>query len=62
MRMPQMQPYPPACPKCRKPMKPAPAKKAACGGEFRCAGCGEPDPMQDVELDRWLNGELRETK
>jgi hypothetical protein len=38
------------------------AKEVEGGRKFRCVGCGEPDPMQDVKLDRWLNGELRERK
>jgi hypothetical protein len=29
---------------------------------FRCAECGETDPMQDLKTNRWLNGELRERK
>jgi hypothetical protein len=62
MLMPQMQPYPPVCPKCSKPMKLMLAKEVEGGRKFRCIGCGEPDPMQDVKLDRWLNGELRERK
>jgi hypothetical protein len=41
-------------------MRLVPAKAVEGGRKFQCAGCGEPDPMQDDKLNRWLNGELRE--
>jgi hypothetical protein len=25
---------------------------------FRCADCGQPDPMQSAETQAWLKGEL----
>jgi hypothetical protein len=56
--MPQMQPYPPVCPKCRKPMGLVQAKEVEGGRKFQCVSCGEPDPMQDAKLNRWVKGEL----
>ncbi len=60
--MPQIQPYPPVCPKCQKPTKLTLAKEAEGSRKFQCVNCGEPDPMQDVKTNRWLNGELRVRK
>jgi tRNA(Ile2) C34 agmatinyltransferase TiaS len=55
--MPQIQPYPPICPQCRKPMKLMLVKEAS-GHQFQCSDCGQPAPMQNVETQRWLNSEL----
>jgi hypothetical protein len=60
--MPQIQPYPPTCPKCKKIMKLMLAKESGGGRKFQCVDCGSTDPMRDVETNRWLNGELRERK
>jgi Zn ribbon nucleic-acid-binding protein len=53
--MPQIQPYPPVCPKCKESMKLMLTKEAEGGRKFQCVDCGEPDPMQDAEINRWLN-------
>ena len=55
--MPQIQPYPPACPQCQKCMKLVLAE-GAHQKMFRCAECGQPDPMQSAETQAWLKGEL----
>jgi hypothetical protein len=60
--MPQIQPYPPVCPRCKKPTKLTLARESEGGRKFQCSDCGEPDPMQDVKINRWLNGELRVRK
>jgi hypothetical protein len=60
--MPQIQPYPPVCPRCKKIMKLMLEKGSGSNRKFQCADCGETDPMQDLKTKRWLNGELRERK
>jgi tRNA(Ile2) C34 agmatinyltransferase TiaS len=60
--MPQMQPYPPVCPKCKKFMKLMLTKASGGDRKFQCADCGQPDPMHDAATSRWLTGELRERK
>jgi tRNA(Ile2) C34 agmatinyltransferase TiaS len=55
--MPQVQPYPPVCPRCQKGMKLMLAEGAR-QKVFRCGDCGQPDPMQSDETQAWLKGEL----
>jgi hypothetical protein len=55
--MPQIQPHPPVCPQCQKGMKLMLVKEVH-QREFRCADCGQPDPMRDAETQAWLRGEL----
>jgi hypothetical protein len=55
--MPQIQPYAPVCPQCQRGMK-LMLVRGAHQREFRCADCGQPDPMQSVETQAWLKGEL----
>ena len=54
--MTQIQSSPPVCPQCKKTMKLLLTKGARV---LRCTDCGQPDPMQDAETNRWLNGDLR---
>ena len=32
--------------------------KESGGRQFRCFDCGQPDPMHNMETQRWLNSEL----
>jgi hypothetical protein len=53
----QAQSSSPICPKCHKPMQ-----FLLTRGErqrvLRCADCGQPDPMQNADVQGWLKGEL----
>jgi hypothetical protein len=46
------------CPKCNKPMQ-----LLLTRGErqraLRCADCGQPDLMQNADVQGWLKGELK---
>ena len=55
--MPQIQPYPPTCPRCRKLMKLALIEKSDAR-QFCCADCDQPDPMHNSNAQGWLKGEL----
>jgi hypothetical protein len=32
--------------------------KETGGRKIRCMDCGQPDPMQSIEIQVWLKGEL----
>jgi hypothetical protein len=59
--MPQIQPYPPVCPQCQKGMKLV-LEKGARQKVFRCADCGQPDPIRNAKTQAWLKGELGTVK
>jgi hypothetical protein len=59
--MPQIQSASPVCPKCHKPRKLMLAE-GECQRVLRCADCDPPDPMQTVETNGWLKGELGSDK
>ena len=55
--MSQTQSTTPLCPMCHKAMKLMLVKETG-GRKMRCMDCGQPDPMQSVETQAWLKGEL----
>jgi tRNA(Ile2) C34 agmatinyltransferase TiaS len=57
--MTQFQSSPPICPQCLKTMQLMLSKGTRV---LRCVDCGQPDPMQATETNRWLNGELGDRK
>ena len=49
---------PPLCPMCHKTMR-LMLEKGTGWRKLRCLGCGQPDPMQSADTQRWIAGELK---
>jgi Zn ribbon nucleic-acid-binding protein len=59
--MSQTQSTTPLCPMCHKAMRLMLVKETGAR-KLRCMDCGQPDPMQSVETQAWLKGELGQAR